>query len=296
MKKSTLLFALLISFCFSYGQKVEHVIVLGIDGCDIDGLTAARTPNIDSLVAHGSWTYEAKAQMPTVSSPNWSSIIDGVPPKVNGVFGNDWEHKNVKDSVFCGGKKGHIFPTIFRVLRESDKHAQICCINEWWSFRRLVENGVCSIRQRTVWEGITDFRVPTVINVRRPKFLFIHFNDVDETGHKYGHGSQVKEYVTAIERVDKSIGKIIKAVKHAHMLESTVFVIIADHGGIGHGHGGSTPQEVNVPFIISGAGIKKGHHISAYVNNYNLSPTIAKMLNAKVPACWQGKVVEEIFE
>ena len=295
MKKIILSSAFIISFCFSYSQKIKHVIVLGIDGCDIVGLTSAHTPNIDSLRANGSWTYEAKAQMPTVSSPNWSSIIDGVPPKVNGVFGNDWQHKNVKDSVFCGGKKGQIFPTIFRVLRESDKHAQICCINEWWSFRRLVEDGVCSIRQRTVLEGITDFRVPTVIKVRKPKFLFIHFNDVDETGHKYGHW-KTPEYVAAIERVDRSIGKIIKAVKKAHMLESTVFVIIADHGGVGHGHGGNTPEEVNVPFVISGAGIKHGHHIKSYVNNYDLSPTIAKMLNAKVPACWQGKTVEEIFE
>jgi len=294
MKKTTFISAFLISFFFSYSQKIRHVIVLGIDGCSPDGILHGPAPNIDSLVAHGSWTYEAKAQMPTVSSPNWSSIIDGVPPKVNGVFGNDWEHKNVKDSTFCGGKRGHIFPTIFRVLRESDRHAQICCINEWWSFRRLVEDGVCSIRQRTVWEGVTDFRVPTVIRVRKPKFLFIHFNNVDETGHKYGHGT--KEYYAAVARVDRSIGKIIKAVKKAHMLESTVFVVIADHGGIGHGHGGITPQEVNVPFVFSGAGIRQGHHITSYVNNYDLSPTIAKMLNAKVPACWQGKVVEEIFE
>ena len=295
MKKIIPFSAFVLCFCFSYSQKIKHVIVLGIDGCDIVGLTAAHTPNIDSLRANGSWTYEAKAQMPTVSSPNWASIIDGVPPKEHGIWSNSWQRKQIRDSVYCDGKKGHVFPTIFRVLRESDKHAQICCMMEWWSFRRLVEDGVCSIRQRTVWEGITDFRVPTVISVRKPKFLFIHFNDVDETGHKYGHW-KTPEYVTAIERVDRSIGKIIKAVKKAHMLESTVFVIIADHGGVGHGHGGNTPEEVNVPFVISGAGIKKGHHIKSYVNNYDLSPTIAKMLNAKVPACWLGKPVEEIFE
>jgi predicted AlkP superfamily pyrophosphatase or phosphodiesterase len=294
MRKILLIIACL-STLLAHSQKIKHVVVFGIDGCDIQGLTLAHTPNIDSLVANGSWTYEAKAQMPTVSSPNWSTIIDGVPPQVNGVFSNAWQHKNVKDSTFCGGKKGAIFPTLFRVVRESDKHAQICCIMEWWSFRRLVENGVCSIRQRTLLESVTDFRVPTILHVRKPKLLFIDFNDVDETGHKYGHGN-TPEYISAIERVDQSIGKIVKAVKKAHMLESTVFVIIADHGGIGHGHGGNTPQEVNVPFVFSGAGIKKGHHIKSYVNNYDLPVTIAKMLNAKVPDCWQGKVVSEIFE
>jgi predicted AlkP superfamily pyrophosphatase or phosphodiesterase len=294
MKKSILLFTLLISFLFSYSQKIKHVVVFGIDGCSPDGIIQAPTPNIDSLVAHGSWTYEAKAQMPTVSSPNWASIIDGVPPQVHGIRSNSWQRHQIRDSVYCHGKKGHIFPTIFRVLRESDKHAQICCMMEWWSFRRLVEPGVCSLRQRTLLESTTDSRVPVVLSVRKPKFLFIDFNNVDETGHKYGHGTQ--QYYDAVARVDQSIGKIIKAVKKAGMLESTVFVIIADHGGINKGHGGNTPQEVNVPFIISGAGIRQNHHIAAYVNNYDLPVTIARMLNAKTPDCWQGKVVEEIFE
>ena len=275
-------------------QKIKHVIVIGIDGCSPDGIIQAPTPNIDSLTSNGSWTYEAKAQMPTVSSPNWASLIDGVPPSAHGIWSNSWKRRQIKDSVYCGGHKGQVSPTIFKVLRDNDKHAQICCIMEWWSFRRLVEDHVCSIRQRTVLEGITDMRIPTVISVRKPKFLFFHFNDVDETGHKYGHGT--KEYYDAVARVDQSVGKIVKAVKKAHMLESTVFIIVADHGGIGKGHGGSTPQEVNVPFIFSGAGIKKNHHISSFVNNYDLSVTIAHMFNAKIPSCWQGKVIEEIFE
>ena len=294
MKKTLLLSALLVSFSFSYSQKIKHVIVFGIDGCSPDGIIQAPTPHIDSLVAHGSWTYEAKAQKPTVSSPNWASIIDGAPPRAHGIWSNDWQRSQVRDISYCHGKKGHVFPTIFRVLRENDKHAQICCIMEWWSFRRLVENGVCSIRQRTLLEGLTDMRVPTVIQVRKPKFLFIDFNNVDETGHRDGHGSQ--KYYAAVARVDQSIGKVINAVKKAHMLETTVFVIIADHGGIGHGHGGNTPQETNVPFIISGAGIKQNHHITSYVNNYDLPVTIAKMFDAKIPDCWEGKVVDEIFE
>ena len=293
MKRILTLLALFSSLLIQ-AQKIKHVIVLGIDGCSPDGIIQANTPNIDSLVANGSWTYEAKAQMPTVSSPNWASLIDAVPPRSHGIWSNSWKRSQIKDSIYCGGRKGHMSPTIFKVLRDNDKHAQICCIMEWWSFRRLVEDGVCSIRQRTILEGVTDFRVPTVISVRKPKFLFIHFNNVDETGHKYGHGT--KEYYDAVARVDQSIGKIIKAVKKAHMLESTVFIVVADHGGIGKGHGGSTPQEVNVPFIFSGAGIKKNHQIKSFVNNYDLSATIARMFNAKTPACWEGKVIEEIFE
>jgi predicted AlkP superfamily pyrophosphatase or phosphodiesterase len=294
MKNTLLIILCLCMAACLHSQQIRHVVVIGIDGCDIDGLTHAHTPHIDSLRAHGSWTYECKAQMPTVSSPNWASILDGVPPAVHGIWSNSWHRRDIRDSVYCGGRKGETVPTIFKVLHQSNKHAQICCITEWWSFRRLVDRRVCSLLQRTVWESVTDVRVPTVISVRRPEFLFIHFNNVDETGHSIGHGTQA--YYKAIERVDESVGKIIAAVKKAGMWESTVFIVIADHGGIGHGHGGSTPQEVNVPFIVSGAGIRQNHHITTLVNNYDCPVTIAKMLNAKTPACWQGKVVSEIFE
>ncbi|MFN8277334.1 MAG: alkaline phosphatase [Chitinophagales bacterium] len=286
----------LVAVCYALllAAQPKHIIVLGVDGCSADGLLHAHTPHIDSLKAHGSFTLQAKAQLPTVSSPNWASIIDGAPPAAHGIWSNAWKRRDIRDSVYCGGKKGRVFPTIFKVLRDNNKQAQLCCLMEWWSFKRLVEPGVCSLRQRTILEGVTDMRAPTVIAVRKPQLLFLHFNNVDETGHRHGHGTP--KYFAAIERVDKSIGKIMRAVKRAGMWEQTVFILIADHGGIGHGHGGNTPQEVNVPFIISGCGIKKNHQINSQVNNYDCSPTIAHLLGAPVPACWQGQVVKEALE
>ncbi|HWB62639.1 MAG TPA: hypothetical protein VG603_03940, partial [Chitinophagales bacterium] len=70
----------------------------------------------------------------------------------------------------------------------------------------------------------------------------------------------------------------------------------ADHGGIGKGHGGNTPDEVNVPFIIMGPGIKKGYTLKEKPRNYDTTATLAQILGLTPPDCWEGKVLTEIFE
>jgi len=273
---------------------IKHVIIIGCDGMSPDGVMKAHTPNMDSLMARGSHTFHCKAVMPTVSSPNWASIIDGATPSSHGIWSNKWQVRDIKDSVYCGGKKGHIFPTIFRVLREQKPKAKIMCFAGWWSFVRLVEPRVCTVKQRTLITGLTALRAVTSIKLRKPDLLFIHLNDIDEAGHKYGHGTP--QYYKTVDEADVVVGKIMKAVKNAGLENSTAIMIIADHGGIGHGHGGSTPQEVNVPYIIAGPGIKKGYELKADPKNYDTTATIAYMLGLTPPACWEGKVITEIFD
>ncbi len=294
MKKTIFLFLLAVNLANAQQSKIKHVIIIGVDGMSTDGVITAPTPNMDSLMAQGSHSFECKAVKPTVSSPNWASIIMGAPPAAHGIWSNKWQVRDIKDSVYCHGKKGHIFPTIFRVLREQKPKAKIMCFAGWWSFVRLVEPRVCTAKQRTLWTGLVASRAVTSIKLRKPDLLFIHLDDVDETGHKYGHGTP--RYYHAVSEADKVVGKIMLAVKKAHIENSTVIMIIADHGGIGHGHGGNTPQEVNVPFIIRGPGIKKGYTLKSPIHNYDTTVTLAQMLGLKVPDCWEGKEVPEIFE
>ncbi len=58
----------------------QHVIVFGIDGLSVDGVNRANTPHLHQLMQESAWTLEARAVMPTLSSPNWSSMIDGAGP------------------------------------------------------------------------------------------------------------------------------------------------------------------------------------------------------------------------
>ena len=123
---------------------------------------------------------------------------------------------------------------------------------------------------------------------KKPDFMFIHLDHVDHAGHHDGHGTQA--YYDAVSVADEMIGKIVKAVKESGVAEKTVILITADHGGIGHGHGGNTPEEVNVPWILTGAGVVNGE-LSVEVNTYDTAATLAYLLGIKAPDCWEGKAI-----
>jgi len=294
MKKLFFLLFLFTNTLFAQEQKIKHVIIIGVDGMSTDGVITAATPNMHELMKNGSHSFHCQAVLPTVSSPNWASIINGASPSKHGIWSNRWKVRDIKDSVYCGGKKGHIFPTIFRVLREQKPKAKIMCFAGWWSFLRLVEPNVCTAKERTLTTPLLALRALTSIRLRKPKLLFLDLNDVDETGHKYGHGTP--KYYKSVEEADKVVGRIVKAVSKSRMANYTAIVIIADHGGIGKGHGGTTPQEVNVPFIITGAGIKKDYELKGEPRNFDVTATVAKLLGLQTPDCWEGKAINEIFE
>jgi arylsulfatase A-like enzyme len=119
--------------------------------------------------------------------------------------------------------------------------------------------------------------------------MFVHLDHVDHAGHHDGHGTQA--YYDAVSIADQMIGKIVNAVRALGELEHTVILITADHGGIGHGHGGDTPEERFVPWILTGTGVVNGE-LQVSVKTYDTAATLAYLLGIKAPDCWDGKVVK----
>ncbi len=58
-------------------------------------------PNVDRFYQEGAVTTRARDQMPSVSAPNWASIITGMGPEESGVSDNSWvpSDDNPPDSV-----------------------------------------------------------------------------------------------------------------------------------------------------------------------------------------------------
>ena len=73
------------------GISARHVVVIGIDGLSPDGIQKGATPQLHQLMKSGASTLHARAVMPTVSSPNWASMIMGAGPEQHGITTNDWE-------------------------------------------------------------------------------------------------------------------------------------------------------------------------------------------------------------
>ncbi len=271
---------------------VKHVIVIGCDGFGSIGFTPSNTPVLHKLMREGAWTLHARGVLPTVSSPNWASMIMGAGPEQHGVTSNDWETNKFEIAPIATGPGG-IFPTIFGVLREQKPNAKIACVHDWDGFARLLEPRAPDLIENVKGSPATARRAIEVIEQMKPDFLFIHFDDVDHAGHT--HGWKSPEYFEEVGQIDNLIGTVVGAVDGAGLRKETLIIMTADHGGQGKSHGNATMDEIEIPWIIFGPGVAAGREIKDPVNTYDLAPTIAWVLGIRTPRCWIGKPVIEAF-
>jgi predicted AlkP superfamily pyrophosphatase or phosphodiesterase len=266
------------------------VIVIGIDGFGAAAVRDNPTPRIHELMSSGAWTLKARGVMPTVSSPNWASMIMGAGPEQHGVTSNEWQPNKFEFSPVCRGS-AEIFPTVFGTLRQQRPTARISILHDWDDFARLTEPGVATLIKHTsgaaatVDAGIAEWRQ------NQPALLFLHIDEVDHAGHDKGWGS--REYRDMVGTVDSLAGKLVDAVRATPAGASTTFILSADHGGVGTKHGGMSMTELEIPWIASGAGIVKNREVSAAVNTFDTAATIAALLKIVPPDCWIGRPVRE---
>ncbi len=272
---------------------IEHVVVIGIDGLSPAGIRQSSTPTLDSLMQHGSATLTARAVMPSSSSPNWASMIMGAPPELHTVTSNDWEPADIRDSTFCGNEPGQRWPTIFRVLRETYPGADLACFYDWSGFGRLVEPGVATVLSDTRGEDRTAQEAANYLMQHQPLFTFVHLDHVDHAGHAHRWGSP--EYVTAVEKADRLIGQIVQGLRRANIADNTVVLITSDHGGTGTRHGGNSPKETTIPWIVAGPGIRAGFTVADSVHTFDTAATVAYLLGAMPPNCWVGQPITSIL-
>lgn len=76
---------------------IPRVVLLAVDGLAAPELLASIADQPTEsyiqryLLSKGSWTDRARAQFPTVSYPNWASILWSASVPFHGVDGNEWE-------------------------------------------------------------------------------------------------------------------------------------------------------------------------------------------------------------
>lgn len=269
---------------------VEHVVIIGCDGFGSVGFTASNAPVLHRLMREGSYTLHARGVMPTSSSPNWASIIMGAGPEQHGVTSNEWETNKFEIAPVAVGSGG-IFPTIFGALREQRPAAYIACVHDWVGFGRLLEPRAMDLLENVTGSPNTARRAAEVIRAHKPTLLFVHFDEVDHAGHQFGWKSP--QFFQAVEEVDGLIGGLLGALEQAGIRDRTVVIMTADHGGKGKSHGDPTMEEIEIPIILSGPGIKRGHEIIDPVNTYDTAATVAELLGLRPPKAWIARPIQE---
>lgn len=269
-----------------------RVIVIGVDGLSVDGVVNAGGPALRELMARGAWSLEARGVMPTLSSPNWMSMITASGPEQHGITSNGYLKRMQEIVPACQDESGG-FPNIFGALRAQRPSSRIAIFHDWPGFANLVERGVPDVMEHQSGPQRTTRAAIEYWKRYHPELLFIHLDNVDHAGHHAGWSS--REYYRAVEEADRQIGAVLDMLREAGELGSTFMLVTSDHGGKGHHHGKNSLAEIQIPWILAGPGVAPGR-LAASVFTYDTGATLAWIFDLRPPACWIGRPVLAAFQ
>ena len=260
----------------------KHVILVGIDGAgNFYRHTAA--PTIRRVMAAGAGTDLCLTAVPTDSAQCWGSMLMGVTCKIHGLH-------NDKLSAAPSTLATEEHPTIYRMIRRAMPHARMGCFSNW----RPIITGLLDDEQTvtaTCDDGPLCDQICEYVKAEKPTFLFIQFDSVDGAGHAHGYGSE--NHLNQINICDGYADRIYNACAEAGILEDTLFMITADHGGFGRGHGSDTDEEKWVFVAMEGKTVRKGPISFMQVKDF--TAIVAHALGIPADPNWMSHIPEGLF-
>lgn len=262
-------------------QENPKVLIIGIDGLSPESFERAEMPNMKALLRLARGTLAARGVLPTVSSPNWASVIMGAGPELHGVTSNEWQRDKLEIPAACKGPEG-IFPTVFSVLREAKPQLKLAAIYDWDGFGRLMERSAANYAEHVLHSEAATKAAIRYWRAQKPDLLFLHLDDVDHAGHEHAWGSP--KYFAEVARIDGLVGELLAATE----ADKPVVILVADHAGTGKSHGHPTQQDLLIPLLVAGPGIPPGTP-DLPVKIYDIAPTITALYGVAPHPCWVGR-------
>lgn len=243
--KPSLLISLLVTLISTsiQAQEFNKVLIFGLDGVRPDALKAANTPTMDALAANGTYSWDALNEGTTSSGPGWSNILTGA-----------WQDKHGVDDNSFSGSMYDKFPSLFKYIENHNKQLYTVSVCEWHPINNSIIRNEADDVVNTSNPNDTESKVISYLKFQNPDVLFVHLDSPDGAGHGYGFSSDVPQYISTLEAVDASMGRMLEALEGRpnREKENWLVIVTTDHGGLGTSHGGNSMEEKNVFLIVSG--------------------------------------------
>jgi len=289
----------------SLKEEKQRVIVIGIDGFSTECIK--DVPTIDWLKTQCSWTFRARTVFQAVSGPGWSSILCSLDPIDTGIVDNDWvpEWKGGNPKIHSISGKVP-FKCIFENIKKNNPQKRTHYYYNWPFLSYFGNSSIgfvdqeisCNGDEKGYEECDRQVLLSTLDAIRQDnfEFLFAYFGNLDEIGHKSGFCDA--EYSKEMSNMDGRVFDIVSQLRDQGIFESTTIIITSDHGATSHtkDHGTPDDQNILIPWIICGPGIKKGYEIESRVHNLDTSPTVSSIMGFEPHSSWVGRVVPDILE
>jgi predicted AlkP superfamily pyrophosphatase or phosphodiesterase len=250
-----------------------RVVIISIDGLRADAVQQAPMPNVQALAQRGAYTFGAQTIFPPVTLPSHTSMLTGQPPEAHGVLWNDYEPARgtiTATTIFESAHNAGL-RTVMVAGKEKFKHFEVPGTLDAFVFATGGDKDVLAQAAQQQFD-----------------LMFVHLPNPDFFGHSTGWMSET--YLFQLTRTDERLGEFLNA------LPPDVAVILsADHGGLGLTHGQNIPEDMTIPWIVAGPGVKQNYAITGAVSTMDTAATALYLLGLEVPEEIVGKVVEEAF-
>ena len=253
-------------------MKKVHLIL--IDGMRPDALAQCGNPYARELLESSACALEARTVFPPVTLPCHMSLFYSVEPGRHGVTDNHF------------APMARPLNGIMEQVHGSRSTAM--CYN-WAELRDICRPGYCDFSffisagrygrrraARTVCEASEKLLAGLA-----PDFCFTYVGWPDDEGHDAGWMSGA--YMQA---VNESIGLVWRVIKRT---EGEYFtILVADHGGHDRSHGDLIDEDMLIPVLLHGEGIRPGE-LQMPVSILDIAPTVASLLDCEPAAEWEGR-------
>ena len=249
------------------------IMLILVDGMRPDALTNVATAQ--KIIASGKSTMTATTVFPSITLPCHMSLFHSVDPSRHGTTTNTYMPQVRPISGLCetlkiAGKKSAFFYS-WNELRDLVRPS----ILSHACFFRGFEYGYLRAGQYLVEEATR------ILNEYPIDFSFLYLGHPDAAGHHSGWMEE--EYMESVKTSWDNIEKVISSLP-----EDYSFIITADHGGHGRGHGSLLPEDMTIPMIFVGEIADRIQSLEN-ANIKDLAPTIAALLDVEADPDWEGK-------
>jgi predicted AlkP superfamily pyrophosphatase or phosphodiesterase len=272
-------------------RRADHVFIISFDqGGGKDLQKATNMPTFQKLAREGVRDWRAYTIVPSVTLPSHVSMLTGVGIQQHQIDWNDYRPDAgvVKvPTIFTLAKKRGLKTALY-AGKEKFKH-----LNQPGSLDTFVIPGNASQVAATFAKDFPK---------TQPNLCFLHFADIDNEGH--AHGLYSPEWLQALADSDAALKSVFNTIEKAGLLQKSVIILTADHGG--HNvtnaegatkgtHGSSKPEDVEIPWVVWGKGVRKNFNITASVVTYDTSATALWLLGVEIPETFWGRPVTSAF-
>lgn len=261
----------------------RHVFIISFDGGKPSVMLESVMPLFKQMQQQGASTLQAYTVVPSITLVAHTSMLTGVQPNKHLIDWNEWTPDKGLVQV----------PTIFLLAKKQGLSTALIAGKEKFKHLNTANSldlfAIPAYKAQAVASTAADYIV-----AKKPNLMFIHFADSDGTGHEFGWGSPEQKAAFAAE--DKALNLVRTAIAKAGIEHDSVIILTADHGGHDKTHGSTRLDDMIIPWVAWGKGVRPGVNLTQRVNTYDTAATALWLLGVLIPNEFDGVPVRAAFK